>query len=55
MTTIIAKYDVPTILMVDCNARTGTTSDFELIYDHAELFIDNDPYIIYFEMEDILS
>ena len=48
MTTISAKYDVPTILMGDFNARTGTTSDFGLtcIYDHDELFIDNDPYII---------
>ena len=52
MTTIRAKYDVPTILMWDFNARTGTTSDFELIYDHHELFIDNDPYMIYFEKED---
>ena len=53
MTTIRAKYEVPTILMGDFNARTGTTSDFELICDHDELFIDNDPYIIYFEKEDI--
>ena len=52
MTTIRAKYDVPTILMGDFNARTWTISDFELIYDHDELFIDNDPYIRYFE-EDI--
>ena len=44
MTTIRAKYDVPTILMGDFNARTGTTSDFELIYDYDELFMDNDPY-----------
>ena len=40
MTTIIEKYDVPTILMREFNARTGTTSDFEIIYDHDELFID---------------
>ena len=53
MTTIRAKYDVPTILMRDFNSRTGTTSDFELIYDHEELFIDKDPYIIYIEKEDI--
>ena len=53
MTTIMAKYDVPTILMGDFNARTGTTSDFELIYDYDELFMDNDPYMIYFEKEDI--
>ena len=32
--------------MGDFDARTGTTSDCELIYDH-------DPYIIYFEKEDI--
>ena len=51
-TTIRAKYDVPTILMGDFNARTGTTSDFEHIYGHDELFIDNDQYIIYFEKED---
>ena len=38
--------------MGDFNARTGTTSDFEIIYDHGELFIDIDSYIIYFE-EDI--
>ena len=50
MTTIRANYDVPTILMGVFNARTGTTSDFELIY---ELFMDNDPYMIYFEKEDI--
>ena len=53
MTTIRAKYDVPTILMGDFNARTGTKSDFELIDDHDELFIDNDPYMIYFEKVDI--
>ena len=53
MTTIRAKYDVPTILMGDFNARTGTTSDFELIYDYDKLFMDNDPYMIYFEKEDI--
>ena len=29
------------------------TSDFELIYDHDKLFIDNAPYIIYFENENI--
>ena len=52
MTTIKAIYDVLTILLGDFNARTGTTSNFELTYDHDELFIDNDPYIIYFE-EDI--
>ena len=50
MTTIRAKYDVPTILMGD---KTGTTSDFELIYDYDKLFMDNDPYMIYFEKEDI--
>ena len=54
MTTIRAKYDVPTILMGDFNARIGTTSNFELIYDHDELLMDNDPYIIYFE-EDIFN
>ena len=53
MTTIRAKYDVPTILMGDFNARTGTTSDCELIYDHDELFMDNDLYMIYFEKKDI--
>ena len=41
--------------MGDFNARTGTTSDFELIYEHGSLFIDNDPYIIYFEKEDIFN
>ena len=53
MTTISVNYDVPTLLIGDFNARTETTSDFELIYDHDELFIDNDPYMIYFEKEDI--
>ena len=54
MTTIKAKYDVPTILMWDFNARRGTTYDFKLIYDHDELFMDNDPYMIYFEKEYIV-
>ena len=53
MTTIRAKYAVHTILMGDFNARTRSISDFELIYDHDELFIDNDPDIIYFKKEDI--
>ena len=51
MTIIRAKYDVPTMLMGDITARTRTTSDFELITSNYLLI--NDPYIIYFEKEDI--
>ena len=39
MTTIRARYDMPTILFGDFISRTGTTADFDHIYEQDDYFL----------------